>query len=120
MDSVSFISYCLEQAQIRLIGTCEDLTQEEVLWRLALRQQCRDHPLACATGRGQSGTPTRKPVCVVGGWHEKFGQPVDAPDPVDRMSLWVLAIPDLTVLLGYSQAVGERTQDAGRFDGRQP
>ena len=31
VDSVSFISYCLEQAQIRLIGTCEDLTQEEVL-----------------------------------------------------------------------------------------
>ncbi len=31
VDSVSFISYCLEQAQIRLIETCEDLTQEEVL-----------------------------------------------------------------------------------------
>ncbi|PCI20288.1 MAG: hypothetical protein COB68_03025 [SAR202 cluster bacterium] len=44
----------------------------------------------------------------MGGWHEKFGQPVDAPDPADRMSLRVLAIPDLTVLLGYSQAVGER------------
>ena len=31
VDSVSFISYCLEQAQIRLIGTYEDLTQKEVL-----------------------------------------------------------------------------------------
>ena len=89
-------------------------------WRLALRQQCRGHPVACDTGRGQSVTPTGKRVCVLGGWHEKFGQPVDAPDPVDRISLRVLAIPDLTVLLGYSQAVGERTQDVGRFDGRQP
>jgi len=106
--SVSFISDCLEQAPIRLRETCEDLTQEEVLCRLALLQQCRSHPLACDTGRGQSDTPTGKRVYVVGGWHEKFGQPVDAPDPADRMSLRVLAIPDLTVLL------------AGRFDGRQP
>ena len=106
--SVSFISDCLEQAPIRLRETCEDLTQEEVLCRLALLQQCRSHPLACDTGRGQSDTPTGKRVYVVGGWHEKFGQPVDAPDPADRMSLRVLAIPDLTVLLGYSQAVGER------------
>ena len=35
MDSVSFISDCLEQVQIRLMGTCEGLTQEEVLWQPA-------------------------------------------------------------------------------------
>ena len=33
--SVSFISDCLEQVQIRLLETCEGLTQEEVVWRPA-------------------------------------------------------------------------------------
>ena len=46
----------------------------------------------------------------MGGWHEKFGRPVDAPDPADRMRLRALAIPDLTVFLGHSQDVGEQTE----------
>ena len=35
MDSVNFISDCLAQVEIRLLGTCEGMTQEEVLWRPA-------------------------------------------------------------------------------------
>ena len=35
MDSVNFISDWLEQVEIRLLGTCEGMTQEEVLWRPA-------------------------------------------------------------------------------------
>ena len=32
MDSVNFILDCLEQVEIRLFGTCEGMTQEQVLW----------------------------------------------------------------------------------------
>ena len=32
MDSVNFIFDCLEQVNIRLFGTCEGMTQEQVLW----------------------------------------------------------------------------------------
>ena len=35
MNTVKFISDCLEQVQLRLLSTCEGLTQEQVLWRPA-------------------------------------------------------------------------------------
>ncbi len=33
MDAVTFISDTLLQVQIRLLGTCQGLTQDEILWR---------------------------------------------------------------------------------------
>lgn len=113
MDTVSFISDCLEQVRIRLLGTCEGMNQEEVLWR--------PEPYANNIGfvlwhvtRAEDNLVMRlengHALWVTGGWHEKFGQPVNAPDPGDRMGLRALAIPGLPVLLGYSQAVGEQTR----------
>ena len=113
MDSVSFISDCLEQVQIRLLGTCEGMTQEEVLWRPAPYANNIGFILWHVT-RAEDNLVTRleggPAQWVAGGWYEKFGQPVDSPDPGDRMGLRALAIPDLTVLMGYAQAVGEQTR----------
>ena len=110
MDSIRFISDCLEQVQIRLLGTCEGMTQEEVLWRPA--------PYANNIGfilwhvaRAEDNMVTRleggPPLWVSAGWHEKFNQPADSPDPGDRMGLRALSIPDLNILMGYPQAVGD-------------
>ena len=43
---------------------------------------------------------------------EPLGYPLAgaALDPGDRMGLRALAIPDLAVLMGYAQAVGEQTR----------
>jgi hypothetical protein len=43
-------------------------------------------------------------------WYEKFNQPIESPDPGDKMGLQSLPIPDLEVLLGYSAAVDRWTQ----------
>ena len=113
MDSVNFISDCLAQVEIRLLGTCEGMTQEQVLWRPAPYANNIGFILWHVT-RAEDNLVTRlgdgPPLWVAGGWHEKFGQPVDAPDPGDRMGLRALAIPDLAVLMGYAQAVGEQTR----------
>jgi len=113
MDSVSFISDCLEQVQIRLMGTCEGMTQEEVSWRPAPYANNIGFILWHVT-RAEDNLVTRlesgPTLWVSDGWHKKFDQPVDSPDPGDRMGLRALAIPDLTVLMGYAQAVGEQTR----------
>ena len=113
MDPVRFISDCLEQVQLRLLATCEGMTQKEVLWRPAphannigfiLWHLTRAEDNVVVLLEGQSA------LWVADGWHKKFDQPVDAPDPGDRMGLRALPIPDLTVLMDYARAVGEQTR----------
>ena len=125
MDSIRFISDCLEQVQIRLLETCEGLTQEEVVWRPAPYANNIGFILWHVT-RAEDNLVTRledgPALWVADGWHEKFGQAVDSPDPGDRMGLRSLAIPDLPVLVGYAHAVGEQTRrqlgnlTAGKLD----
>ena len=52
----------------------------------------------------------RPPLWVSEGWHERFGQPVDAPDPGDRPGLHALSIPEPDVLIGYLRAAHEQTK----------
>ncbi len=33
METITFITQALRQVQVRLMGTCEGLTQEQALWR---------------------------------------------------------------------------------------
>jgi len=125
MDAIGFISDCLEQVQIRLLETCEGLTQEEVLWRPAPYANNIGFILWHVT-RAEDNLVTRledgPALWVSDGWHEKFDQPVDSPDPGDRMGLRSLAIPDLSILVGYAHAVGEQTRrllgnlTAGKLD----
>ena len=113
MNTVSFISDCLEQVQIRLLSTCDGMTQEEVLWRPAPYANNIGFILWHVT-RAEDNLVTRledgTALWVADGWHEKFGLPVDSPDPGDRMGLRALPIPDLTVLVGYAHAVGEQSR----------
>ena len=114
METVSFISQCLSQAQLRLLASCEGLTRDQVLWRPA--------PSANNIGfilwhvaRAEDGLITRmsgnqRALWVSEEWHKKFDQPVDAPDPGDRMGLRSLAIPELKVLNDYSRAAHQRAQ----------
>lgn len=115
MNTKIFISQCLEQVHIRLKATCEGLTQEQVLWRpfphansigfilwhVARAEEERVLPLL---GEGE-------PLWVSEGWHEKFGQPVDSPDPGDRMGFQELHIPELDTLLGYLDAAHQQAQN---------
>ncbi len=114
MDAVTFISDTLRQVQLRLLATCEGLTQDQVSWRPSGHANNIGFILWHLT-RGEDNVISNlsglEPALWVSqGWHEKFNQPVEAPDPGDRMGLQSLPIPYLDVLLGYSKAVHEKSQ----------
>ena len=48
---------------------------------------------------------------VAEGWYKRFDQPVDAPDPGDRMGLRALSIPPLHILVGYLKAAHQQTHE---------
>ena len=113
MDSTAFITDCLAQVHLRPIATCYDLSTEQLVWRPAptannigfiLWHLVRNED-ARVTNTGKLGAD----LWATGIWHEKFGQPATAPDPGDRMGLRALAIPSLAVLVGYAEAVHQRT-----------
>jgi uncharacterized damage-inducible protein DinB len=113
MDSIAFITDCLAQVHLRLMATCDGLSSEQLVWRPA--------PTANNIGfilwhlvRNEDARVTNTGMLdadlwATGSWHEKFGQPATAPDPGDRMGLRALAIPSLEVLVGYAEAVHQRT-----------
>lgn len=113
MDAVTFISQSVRQVQLRLLATCEGLTQEQVLWRPT--------PIANNIGfilwhvaRGQDRLINRLKSASEDLWasqefYKKFGQPIDSPDPGDRMGFQSLAIPELSVLTDYLKAAHEQT-----------
>ena len=114
MDVVTFISDTLRQVQLRLLATCQGLSQDQVLWRpsshannigFILWHLIRSEDTTISNMVAPDTT-----LWVSEGWHEKFDQPVEAPDPGDRMGLQSLPIPDVEVLLGYSKAVHRKSQ----------
>jgi len=114
METLSFISQCFSQVQLRLLASCEGLTRDQVLWRPAphannigfiLWHVARAEDILITRLSGN-----RHPLWVSEGWHGSFGQPVDAPDPGDRMDLRSLPIPDLKVLTDYSRAAHRQAQ----------
>lgn len=114
MDAVTFISDTLREVQLRLLATCQGLTQDQVVWRPSPDANNIGFILWHLT-RGEdnvtSNLSAHEPALWVSQrWHEKFNQPVEAPDPGDRMGLQGLSIPDLEVLIGYSKAVHEKSQ----------
>ena len=114
MDVVAFISDALRQVQLRLLATCQGLSQEQVLWR-PLPHANNIGFILWHLARGEdtiiSNMNAPEPTLWVSeGWHEKFNQPVEAPDPGDRMGLQSLPIPDVDVLLEYSKAVHRKSQ----------
>ena len=113
MDAAGFILDCLAQVHLRLMITCEGLSTEQLLWRPAptannigfiLWHLSRNED-ARVTSTGKLG----EDLWATDGWHERFGQPATAPDPGDRLGLRALAIPSLETLVGYAEAVRERT-----------
>ena len=113
MDAVVFISDCLAQVHLRLLATCEGLSTEQLLWRPAptannigfiLWHLFRNED-ARVTNTGKLG----EDIWASDSWHRRFGQPATAPDPGDRLGLRALAIPSLEVLVGYAEAVQQRT-----------
>ena len=113
MDAVAFISDCLAQVHLRLLATCEDLSTERLLWRPAPTANNIGFILwHLARGEDARITNTGKldaDIWATESWHEKFDQPITAPDPGDRMGLRALAIPSLDVLVGYIEAAHQRT-----------
>ena len=117
MNTVQFISDCLEQTHIRLMATCDGLAEEQMAWRPAptsnnigfiLWHVARNEDSRVTrTARGASGFEAD--LWVTDGWYEKFGQPQTAPDPGDRLGLRSLAIPPPEVLVSYAKAASART-----------
>ena len=112
MDAITFIADSLAQVQLRLLGTCDGLTQEQALWRPAphannigfiLWHVARGEDNMAASLQGGAALWEKE------GWYERFGQPVEMPDPGDRMGLRALAIPSVETLMGYLDAVHRQT-----------
>ena len=117
MSTIQFIADCMEQTHIRLMATCEGLTEEQMLWRpsptannigFILWHVSRNEDGRISRTASRQGDYERD-LWVSGGWFERFGQPETAPDPGDRLGLRSLAIPEPDVLISYSQAVNSRT-----------
>ena len=113
MNAVGFISDCLAQVHLRLLATCEGLSPEQLLWRPAPTANNNGFILWHLSRNEDSRVTTTgvlgEDVWASDSWHERFGQPATAPDPGDRMGLRALAIPSLEVLVGYAEAVQQRT-----------
>ena len=112
MNTVRFISECLSQAQMRLLGTCDGLTEDQVLWRPAPHANNIGFILwhmARVEDSRVSVFQNEISLWESQGWHERFEQPVDAPDPGDRMGLRALPLPSLSILTGYLRAVHRQT-----------
>ncbi len=113
MDTLTFIRDSLDQVQLRLLGTCDGLTQGQVVWRPAPHAnnigfilwhvaRGEDRMIASLRGGGSDLWESE-------GWYERFRQPVEMPDPGDRMGLQALAIPPLDTLIGYLKAAYRQT-----------
>jgi len=114
VETVSFISECLAQVQIRLLGTCEGLTQENVLWRPSSRSNNIGFMLwhvARGEDRRTSSLAGRaNDLWESDSWYRAFGQPVEAPEPGDRPGLRSLEMPNVEMLVGYLEAVYGQTR----------
>jgi len=97
MDAVAFISDCLAQVHLRLLATCEDLSNEQLLWRPAPTANNIGFILwHLARGEDARITNTGKlsaDIWATESWYEKFDQPITAPDPGDRMGLQAVGHP---------------------------
>ena len=115
MNTVLFISQSLIQAQVRLIASCTGLTHEQVMWRPTPYANNIGFNL-WHLGRSEEAIllnlEQQPELWESEGWHKRFGQPVDAPDPGDKSGLRDLPIPELGIMLDYLQAVHERTLTA--------
>jgi len=112
MDATNLILECLVSVHVRLIATCKDLTNDQLLWRLIpsannigfILWHMNRHQDTQIT---KAGTQDQD-VWITDGWFQRFSQSPDSPDPGDRMGLRALPIPSLDVLLEYCAAVHKR------------
>ncbi len=116
MNTIEFISQSLQQVQIRLLATCNGLADEQVLWRPSPSSNNIGFIL-WHVARAEDDVATRlrngeATLWVSDRWFERFGQPVDSPDPGDRLGLRGLSLPPLDTLIGYVEAVYIRTREA--------
>ena len=116
MDTIEFISQSLRQVQIRLLATCDGLSDEQVLWRpsptsnnigFILWHVARaEDDVASRLRHGEST------LWLTDQWFETFGQPLASPDPGAGMGLRAPSLPPLDTRVGYREAVCRRTQEA--------
>ena len=117
MNTIQFIADCLAQTHLRLMATCDGLTAEQMTWRptptannigFILWHVCRNED-SRVTNTAVPGAGLGGDLWVADGWRQRFGQPVGAPDPGDRLGLRSLMIPPPETLLAYAEAVSRRT-----------
>ena len=113
MNTITFIRDSLDQVHIRLLSTCDGLTQDQVVWRPAAYANNIGFIL-WHLARGEDRMITqlsggRDDLWESDGWFKRFDQPVEMPDPGDRMGLRSLAIPSIDTLTGYLKTAHLKT-----------
>lgn len=114
MDITQFIAMSLAQVQIRLLASCDGLTQPQVVWRPTPHSNNIGfilwHVARVEDSRISSFQGSGPDLWEAQAWYERFDQPVDAPDPGDRVGLRALAVPPLDTLVGYLKAAHQQTE----------
>ena len=111
MDDVKFIFDCLAEVHLSLMATCDNLINDELLWRPAptgndigsIVWHLARNEDARITNAGQLG----EDIWATELWYEGFGQPIAAPDP-DR--------PDFTVAGSLRHLVTHKNNHHGQID----
>ena len=111
MDAIKFISDCLAEVHLRLMATCDNLTNDELLWRPAPTANNIGfivwHLARNEDARITNASKLDEDIWATELWYEGFGQPVTAPDP-DR--------PDFTVAGSLRHLVTHKNNHHGQID----
>jgi len=113
MGAVKFISDCLAEVHLRLMAICGNLTNDELLWPPAPTSNNIGF-IVWHLARGEDARIADTGKLDENIWatelrYNRFGQPITAPDPGDRMGLRALAIPSSEMLVGYAESARRRT-----------
>ena len=111
MDAVKFISDCLAEVHLRLMAACDNLTNDERLWRPAPTANNIGsivwHLARNEDARITNASKLDEDIWATELWYEGFGQPITAPDP-DR--------PDFTVAGSLRHLVTHKNNHHGQID----
>ena len=112
MDAVTFIAQSLTQAQLRLVASCDGLSDDEARWWPGQEANCIGFLLwhvARVEDGLSSGELGAEALWQRAGWYERFGQALETPQVLgDRQSALGLAIPALALLREYQAAAAEQ------------
>lgn len=116
MDTVSFVSQCLNQVHERLVKSLEGFKEEELLWRPAPQANCileiLWHLARSEDRMGRTDIGLGPDLWESQGWHKRFGYPKESEgDDYDVLKSEAYPMPRLDDIVEYLEAIHQDTQE---------